>query len=330
MTLLRRRGRPRPPERPAHRRGQERRRHGRRARAAQGARERHVHRSRRHDRAALGRQSRSARRSPPCSSRPAPTSRRRTATASRRCCSPAKRAARRSWRRCSPRGPTRTARCPKARPRSWWRPAPAGPRSSSCSRRTARSVDGPRELARADGVDVGRGRRARRGRCGRWSSSAPTCRRAPTAASRRCSSRPGPARSRRSSALLAAGADVNDALAPAAKAAPRRRRGAGNNAGVQRRDTPCGRQAACDGTSALMLALTNKRWTAREAARRPRARTRTTTAAAGPRSTSWRTCAAPTSAKGCRPQEDVEHTDTLELARVLIEHGANVNARQTQ
>jgi ankyrin repeat protein len=38
----------------------------------------------------------------------------------------------------------------------------------------------------------------------------------------------------------------------------------------------------------------------------------------------------PNLGKGLPPQEDVEHTDTLEVARVLVAHGANVNARQTR
>src|SRR5207245_9812349 len=38
----------------------------------------------------------------------------------------------------------------------------------------------------------------------------------------------------------------------------------------------------------------------------------------------------PNTGKGLPPQEDVEHADTLELARLLVEHGADVNARQTR
>ena len=46
------------------------------------------------------------------------------------------------------------------------------------------------------------------------------------------------------------------------------------------------------------------------------------------RSTSSRIMRRPNIGKGLPPQEDVDHMDTLELARVLLEHGADVNARQ--
>jgi ankyrin repeat protein len=133
-------------------------------------------------------------------------------------------------------------------------------------------------------------------------------------------------------ALLAAGADVNDALtptaSPAAKSMPEAG-GAGNNAGVVREAVIRPSAGGLDGTSALMLALTNKRWTLAklliESGANPNdARSGWT----GLHELAY--LRKPNVGKGLPPQEEVEHTNTLDVARALVEHGADVNARQTK
>jgi ankyrin repeat protein len=128
-------------------------------------------------------------------------------------------------------------------------------------------------------------------------------------------------------ALLAAGADVNDALIPA-NAAPVVSLGAGNNAGVNGASSlrPSG---GIDGTSALMLALTNKHWTLAKFLVEQGANPNDDRGGwTGLHELAY--VRKPNTGKGLPPQEEVEHTDTLEVARVLVEHGADVNARQTR
>jgi ankyrin repeat protein len=129
-------------------------------------------------------------------------------------------------------------------------------------------------------------------------------------------------------ALLELGVNVNDALHPTMAAAPPRMPAGGNNAdpnGVVAL-TPSGNG---EGTTALILAITNKHWQmARLLIERG---ADTTDGRAG-----WTALhelayiRKPNTGKGLPPQEDVEHADTLELARLLVEHGADVNARQTK
>jgi uncharacterized protein len=128
-------------------------------------------------------------------------------------------------------------------------------------------------------------------------------------------------------ALLAAGADVNDALLPI-NAAPETPAGAGNNAGVNGATTlrPSG---GVDGTSALMLALTNKRWSLAKFLIEQGANPNDGRGGwTGLHELAY--VRKPNTGKGLPPQEEVEHTDTLEVARALVEHGADVNARQTR
>jgi ankyrin repeat protein len=126
-------------------------------------------------------------------------------------------------------------------------------------------------------------------------------------------------------ALLELGADVNDELRPSAAPA----RGpviatAGNNAGNALRPTTDG-----SGTNALILAITNKHYELAKLL---------VEHGANPNgdAVGWTALhelayiRKPNTGKGLPPQEDVDHMDTLELAALLLDHGADVNARQTK
>jgi ankyrin repeat protein len=129
-------------------------------------------------------------------------------------------------------------------------------------------------------------------------------------------------------ALLDLGVDVNDALHPTTTPPPPRMPAGGNNAdpnGVVAL-TPSGNG---EGTSTLILAITNKHWQmARLLVER----------GADPLDSraGWTALhelayiRRPNTGKGLPPQEDVEHADTLEIARMLVDYGADVNARQTK
>lgn len=130
-------------------------------------------------------------------------------------------------------------------------------------------------------------------------------------------------------ALLAAGADVNDTLEPATKAPAARAAGAGVTAGATIGASALRPSGGVSGTSPLLLALTNKHWSlARLLLER----------GANPNDdrSGWTALhelayiRRPNTGKGLPPQEEVEHLDTLELARLLVQKGANVNARQTK
>jgi ankyrin repeat protein len=116
---------------------------------------------------------------------------------------------------------------------------------------------------------------------------------------------------------------VNDELRPApAPARPNGVATTGNNAGNALRPSNNG-----SGTSALILAITNKRYELAKAL---------VEHGADPNgdSVGWTPLhelaylRRPNIGKGLPPQEDVDHMDTLQLAQVLLDHGANVNARQ--
>jgi ankyrin repeat protein len=128
--------------------------------------------------------------------------------------------------------------------------------------------------------------------------------------------------------LLDLGADVNDALHPAVKAAPPRTMpAAGNNAaggGDQLRPSGNG-----EGTSALVLALTNKHWALARFLLEHGADANDGRAGWTPLH-ELAYMRRPNIGKGLPPQEEVEYIDTLEIARLLVEHGADVNARQTR
>ena len=124
-------------------------------------------------------------------------------------------------------------------------------------------------------------------------------------------------------ALLELGADVNDELRVAAAPA----RGpvvatAGNNAGNALRPSSDG-----SGTNALILAITNKHYELAKFL---------VEHGADPNgdAVGWTALhelayiRKPNTGKGLPPQEDVDHMDTIEMARVLLDHGADVNARQ--
>ena len=126
-------------------------------------------------------------------------------------------------------------------------------------------------------------------------------------------------------ALLDLGANVNDELRPSAPPARAGQVAAvGNNAGNPLRPSGSG-----EGTSALILAITNKQY---EVA------TLLIEHGADPDGSAvgWTPLhelaymRKPNVGKGLPPQEDVDHIDTLELARMLIQYGADVNARQTR
>jgi ankyrin repeat protein len=124
-------------------------------------------------------------------------------------------------------------------------------------------------------------------------------------------------------ALLELGADVNDELRPAAAPAP------GTVIATTGNNTGNGYRAFNDGsgTSALILAITNKHYELAKFL---------VEHGADPNrdAVGWTALhelayiRRPNTGKGLPPQEDVDHMDTLELARVLLDHGADVNARQ--
>lgn len=132
-------------------------------------------------------------------------------------------------------------------------------------------------------------------------------------------------------ALLDLGVDVNDALQPSGKAIA----GAsmppanGNNAGANAANNTLRPSGNGEGTSALILAITNKRWELAKFLVEHGADPNDTRVGWTPLH-ELAYIRRPNIGKGLPPQEDVEHIDTLEVARVLIEHGANVNARQTK
>lgn len=124
-------------------------------------------------------------------------------------------------------------------------------------------------------------------------------------------------------ALLAAGADVNDALQP--KGAPMPTAMSGVTVGGATALRPSG---SGTGTSALILAMMNKRWDLAVSL---------VELGADPNDArvGWTPLhelayiRRPNIGKGLPPAEEKEYRDTLEVAKVLIERGANVNARQT-
>jgi ankyrin repeat protein len=130
-------------------------------------------------------------------------------------------------------------------------------------------------------------------------------------------------------ALLEVGGDANDVLQarkPAIAAAT-----AGNNAnGVTVTGANSLRPAdSVDGTTALVLAIMNKRW---EVAKY------LLDHGADPNDgrSGWTALhelayvRKPNVGKGLPPPEETEYIDTLEVARALVDHGADVNARQTR
>ncbi|MGE3512327.1 MAG: ankyrin repeat domain-containing protein [Vicinamibacterales bacterium] len=140
--------------------------------------------------------------------------------------------------------------------------------------------------------------------------------------------------------LLALGADINDALMPEPKPGVQARatQASAPTTGVRAGVSPTNGAAVAGGltpsndgtgTSALIFAVTNKRWSlARYLVEQ----------GADPNDarSGWTVLhelaylRRPNTGKGLPPSEEVEHVDTLELAKVFIEHGANVNARQTK
>lgn len=124
-------------------------------------------------------------------------------------------------------------------------------------------------------------------------------------------------------ALLAAGADVNDVIQP--KGSPMPTAMSGVTVGGVTTLRPSGTGA---GASAIILALMNKRWdlavTLVESGADPN------DARVG-----WTPLhelayiRKPNLGKGLPPAEEREYRDTLEVAKVLIDRGANVNARQS-
>jgi uncharacterized protein len=129
-------------------------------------------------------------------------------------------------------------------------------------------------------------------------------------------------------ALLDLGADPNDQLRPTKPAPPARMVGsgvtAGNNAGNSLRPSTDG-----EGTTALVLAITNRRYElAKYLVERGADPNRQDVGWTPLHELAYQR--KPNTGKGLPPQEDVDHMDTLELARILLDHGANINARQTR
>lgn len=134
--------------------------------------------------------------------------------------------------------------------------------------------------------------------------------------------------------LLELGADVNDAVQPKTKprTAPMATAAVVTNAGgagVNAAAASLRPAAVPDPTSALVLAITNKRWALARFLLDHGADPNDGRAG-------WTALhelayiRRPNIGKGLPPQEDLEHIDTLEIARALVEHGANVNAQQTK
>jgi ankyrin repeat protein len=128
-------------------------------------------------------------------------------------------------------------------------------------------------------------------------------------------------------ALLEAGANVNDTIQPAARAATPARGQTittGNAAGAMRRAS-----TGPEGTSALILAITNAHFTLAkyllEQGADPNADSQGWTALHQLSYTRR-----PNSGKGLPPPEMVDTLDSLELAKLLLDKGANPNARQTK
>jgi ankyrin repeat protein len=129
------------------------------------------------------------------------------------------------------------------------------------------------------------------------------------------------------SALLEAGANVNDTIQPVASAAssPQPAQATqGNNAGA-----PSRRPAGPDGTSALVVAVTNGHFELAKYLLEHRADPN-----AGAQGwTALHQLAytrRPNTGKGMPPPEAVDRLDSLELAQTLLAHGANPDARQTK
>ena len=125
-------------------------------------------------------------------------------------------------------------------------------------------------------------------------------------------------------ALLELGADVNDQLRPSAPPARPGQATSGNNAGNPLRPGGNG-----EGTSALILAITNKQYEVATLLIEHGADPNGSTVGWTPLH-ELAYIRKPNLGKGLPPQEDADHIDTLEVARLLLDYGADVNARQTR